>query len=137
MQKKKGGNTASQSKKRKRIVMQFEVDVPHYAGEKAKGKSLTQPDMNLSVRQLIQGYTRGQTAEELNKAMQNAPYFDMEIPVFNDLTDVEKFKEKLQADIEAADKWIKEQQALKEKEVQLPDITVDANGAEITQEAQT
>lgn len=50
------------------------------------GESMTQPDMSLTVRQIMQNHTRG---HGLGVSQREGIYSESEIPVFDDLTDMQ------------------------------------------------
>lgn len=79
--------------KRNRIQVQFDIEYGGTPGTSLKGKSDTVPDLNLTVRQLLQNHTRG-TGSEVH--VSEPIYFDQEIPTITDITDVEVYKESLQ-----------------------------------------
>ena len=62
------------------------------------------PDLNLTVRQLLQNHTRGKTSEiEVREPV----YFEQEIPTIRDITDVEKYKEQLERRLDEVNEFIK------------------------------
>ena len=68
-----------------RIQVQFNIDYKGHPGQKMNPDSDTVPDMNLTVRQLLQNHTRGID----NKVEVKTPlYFDFPIPTINDITDL-------------------------------------------------
>lgn len=84
--------------------------------KKKPGKSMTLPDQNLSIAELLDRHSRGVSlgAPELK-----GEYFDTEIPRFDDLTDMLEHKKELvqkQIDLE---NQIKQQQKQVQKETSL------------------
>lgn len=86
---------------RRRLRVQFDIDYPGTPGIKGDPVSQTIPDMNLTVRQLLENHTK--VGEVSNK---EPLYFDMEIPTLNDITDVEKFKEQLQNRLKSVNNFL-------------------------------
>lgn len=92
-----------------------------YKGSPSKikpGKSMTLPDQNLTIAELLERHSRGVS---LGAPDLQGEYFDTEIPRFDDLTDMLEYKKELvqkQIDLE---KQIKEEQLLKQKESEVED----------------
>ena len=59
---------------------------------------MTQPDMSLTVLQLLQNHTRG-LHSDIN--VQSDGYYDTDIPQFDDITDFYEWKKQLRADLKA------------------------------------
>lgn len=98
---------------RNRIQVQFDIEYGGTEGIKLTDKSNTVPDLNLTVRQLLQNHTRG----ENNTVNVSEPvYFDQEIPTILDITDVEGYKEQLQERLEQVNKFIVEDKEKAESE---------------------
>tara|TARA_B110000483_G_C18198178_1_gene543991 strand:- start:2554 stop:3030 length:477 start_codon:yes stop_codon:yes gene_type:complete len=119
-------NPQKGSLKRNRIQVQFDIEYGGTPGTNPKGKSDTVPDLNLTVRQLLQNHTRGEGSEV---KVSEPIYFDQEIPTITDITDVEEYKEQLKdrldqvnqfivADKEKADQIKAEQKAAQNKKIQ-------------------
>jgi hypothetical protein len=68
------------------------------------GKSITVPDQNLTVRELLDRHARGVS---LGAPQLKGEYFDTEIPKFDDLTDALEYKKNLIKKAEELDKKIK------------------------------
>lgn len=86
------------------IKTQFD---PSYEGslpEKNTEPSMTQPDMTLSMRELLVNHTRGLGVMANHK---EGFYYDTEIPQFDDLTDIDAYRE-----------YLREQKLENEKRVQ-------------------
>lgn len=96
-----------------RFRVQFTFDIPE--GKKMDPKGLTVPDMAISVQQLLQNFTRHQ-----DKVTQREPmYFDTQIPVIKDLTDVAAYGELLKQRAKEVNEYLKnhaEQLEAEEKE---------------------
>ena len=93
-----------EGEKRHRIRVQFDIG---YLGTKAvtpEGKSMTVPDMNLTVRQLLEDHTRVPEGVEVRKPL----YFDLPIPTIKDITDVEEYRAVLKDQIDKVDQFIQE-----------------------------
>ena len=80
----------------RRIRVQFDINYSPSKGKIIGGDSETIPDMNLTVRQLLENHTRGKTGEV---EVRQPVYFEREIPTINDLTDVDDYNT-----------WLKEEQ---------------------------
>jgi len=91
-----------------RIRVQFDIEYKGTPGDVNKEKSLTVPDMNLTVRQMLDNYTR--TGDPGPLSINEPMYFDMEIPTFEDFADVQAHREFLERQLEAAEEWIKNNQ---------------------------
>ena len=86
------------------------------------GKSMTVPDQNLTIQELLDRHSRGVS---LGAPDLKGEYFDTEIPVFDDLTDMLQYKKDLiqkQIDLE---EQIKQEQALKQKESVVEDTQAE------------
>jgi hypothetical protein len=64
----------------------------HSQGKKMDPVGLAVPDQNLSIRELLDKHSRGLP---LGVTQKQGEYFDTEIPVFTDLTDIPQFKKDL------------------------------------------
>lgn len=94
-----------------RIRMQFDVGYTGSPGKKMDGDSETIPDMSLTVRQLVESHTRGQDSKvQVKKPL----YFDLPIPVVQDILDVKRYREKLEEQIQKVNEFIKEEEAERE-----------------------
>tara|TARA_B100000287_G_C20652296_1_gene787348 strand:- start:2027 stop:2401 length:375 start_codon:yes stop_codon:yes gene_type:complete len=86
--------------------------------KKKMGKSMTLPDQNLSIAELLDRHSRGVS---LGAPDLKGEYFDTEIPRFDDLTDMLEYKKNLvQQQIDLEEK-IREEQALKQKKSEVVD----------------
>jgi len=84
--------------------------------KKKLGKSMTLPDQNLTIKELLDRHSRGVS---LGAPDLKGEYFDTEIPRYDDLTDMLEHKKELvqkQIDLE---NQIKEQQKQVQKETSL------------------
>lgn len=98
-----------QGHKLPRFRVQFDINMKPQgdAPDAYNQKSLTVPDLNLTVRQMVDNYTRGIDQETTT----NEPlYFDMDIPTFEDFADVYEYREFLEQQVEKADEFIKAQE---------------------------
>ena len=71
-----------------RYRIQFDLGYKEVKGSPGKEMSqekITQPDMSLTVRQLLENHTRG---KDSNVQHREPLYFDIEIPQISDMTDV-------------------------------------------------
>lgn len=93
-------------KREQRIRVQFDISYKGAEGSKNNGESHVVPDMNLTVRQLLENHTRGKSSEvEVRKPL----YFELPIPVINDLTDVAKYRKQLDDQMKSVDDFIKKE----------------------------
>lgn len=67
---------------------------------------MTQPDMTMSIRDLLDRHSRGLP---LTTNQRNGEYFDTEIPRFYDLTDMLKYKQELMDRNKSINKLIKDE----------------------------
>lgn len=82
------------------------------------GESLTVPDMNLTVRQLLNNHSRGLTND---KYIKEPIYFDFKIPKIKDIVDVIEYQDYLKEHTKQVEDFIKkaeeeEEQNAKAKE---------------------
>ena len=113
-----------------RFRVQFDVG---YRGTKGKVMSQEQntvPDMSLTVRQLVENHTRG---HDSNVHVQKPLYFDMEIPVFRDLTDAEAYKKHLESQIQSINGQIEDERNQAAKDA----AAAKANNESRNEKAQT
>lgn len=78
---------------------QFNEKYKPSKGETNNGKSMTQPDMSLTVAQLMQGHTTNVNQGE---------YFDHPIPTIDDLTDLVNHRNDLNDTLKAMEAEIEE-----------------------------
>lgn len=72
---------------------QFDAKYRGFPGKKMDPKSMTTPDMSVSIQTLLERHSRGLGLGSLER---HGEYFgDIEIPVFHDITDRVAFKEEL------------------------------------------
>jgi hypothetical protein len=77
-----------------KIKKQFQNTPPTSKGETNNSPSMTVPDMTLTVKQLLHNHSRGIHSE----VSHNEPmYFDSEIPIIDDITDLIAYREDLKA----------------------------------------
>lgn len=88
---------------KRKIRVQFDIDVPVYKGFKDEGTSMTVPDQSITVRQLLENHTRGVG----NDVKIHQPlYFETELPVLRDITDVAVYKAALQERLEKVNEFM-------------------------------
>lgn len=116
----------------KRFSVQFDIFYGGSPGKNMDPESLTVPDMNLTIRQLMENHTRGKGN---TVAVKQPVYFDYTIPQIKDITDIHEFKKQLEDQLnnveefiqndlkKGADKKEKEaaEKAEKEKEMEMYD----------------
>lgn len=95
-----------------RFAVQFDVS---YGGVYVKkdGKSQTVPDMNLTVRQLLQNHTRGLSND---RHIKDPLYFDIQIPKIQDITDVHEYKTYLKDMLDKTEQFLEEEKKRQEEE---------------------
>ena len=82
------------TKKKKVIKTQFSGKQYQSSGYKKKmGKSMTLPDQNLSIGELLERHSRGVPLGAVDK---QGEYFDTEVPRFSDLTEMLEYKKDLE-----------------------------------------
>lgn len=122
------GEGEKQQNVKKRIVrVQFDIE---YNGISTPidGSSETVPDMHMTVRQLLENHSRGIDG---TTQVRQPLYFGTEIPMLDDITDVQKFKESLERRLESVKEWIKNNPPEKtEEQNDKPQIDVEAHKAE-------
>jgi hypothetical protein len=94
----------------KRFRLQFDIS---YGGKSVEidGESQTVPEMNLTVRQLLENHVRGKgvpTKEPL--------FFETQIPTINDLTDLAEYKTTLEDALQSVNDYIINEKQLSEYE---------------------
>lgn len=85
-------------------------------GEYNRGTSKTEPDQNKSIRQLYEANTRGLNLE-INQP--DAQYFDQEIPVFTDITEMYEFRQKLENQQKILEERIETEKQEKEEAIKI------------------
>lgn len=88
-----------------RLRVQFDITYQGHPGKEPEGKSMTQPDMSLTIGQLLEHHTQGKPVTQKEPV-----YFEMEVPTFSDLTDVEEYNEQLKNRLEQTTAFIKQEQ---------------------------
>ncbi len=97
---------------RRTLKVQFDIGMPVYKGKVMDPKSETHPDMHLTVRQLLENHTRGADGQV---HVRQPLYFDTEVPTFQDITQVEEYKQHLMDKLARTESLIKEQKFAAEK----------------------
>jgi len=90
--------------------------------KKKMGKSMTLPDQNLTIAELLDRHSRGVS---LGAPDLKGEYFDTEIPRFDDLTDMLQYKNDLIQKQKDLEEQIKQEQALKQKESVVEDTQAE------------
>ena len=131
---------AAKARKQNRIRVQFDIEYPGDPGKKMNQDSETIPDMNLTVRQLLENHTRGVNGQvQVRKPL----YFEHPIPVINDMTDIDRLRENIILQKEAIDKFIEEEKSKPQEEEIDPNSKVknphkhDLDSIEIEDDGQT
>jgi hypothetical protein len=94
---------------------------PHATPEVNNGLSLTIPDDHLTIRELLDRHSRG---EAINQHIYDQDsYFGTEIPVIQDLTDLEDYSQSLKERHEELEKTIEfSKQQKKQEENEVPPV---------------
>ncbi len=93
-----------------RLRVQFDIEYKGTSGETNDDLSLTEPDMSMSVRQMLQ------QASGVQPSQQRQPlYFNMEVPTFNDLTDIDRYREQLISRTTQVDQFIQNEKQAQQK----------------------
>ena len=75
-----------------------------YKGKEMDSSTVTVPDQNMGIRELLDRHTRG---VPLGVNHRQGEYFDTEIPRFDDLTDMIEYKKELQGKLREHNALIK------------------------------
>ena len=89
-----------------RIKKQFQTDPYYMPGETNTQPSLTVPDQTLGIKELLRNHTRGISS---NVKIYEGQFFDTEIPIIDDLTDLDAYREDIKAREKALKAKIKEE----------------------------
>lgn len=97
---------------KKMVRLQIDIEYGGTRGKEMDNKSQTVPDLNLTVRQLLENHSRDPLsgAQEVRQPL----YFETELPSINDITDVEAYREALEERLANTKKFIENE--IKEKE---------------------
>lgn len=106
--------TFKEGETRQRYRVQFDISYGGSKGKKMDPDSDTIPDLNLTIRQLIENHTRGKDNDvEVRKPL----YLEFPIPNLQDITDVEEYKINVQHQLKKINQFITE---TKENETKMP-----------------
>lgn len=98
--------TTKKSLSNPRIRKQFSETPYTFKGETNTKPSLTVPDLTLTIKQLLTNHSRGISSD----VGHNEPmYFDTEIPIINDITDLDAFRQDIKAREKALSLKIKQE----------------------------
>jgi hypothetical protein len=98
--------TTKKSLSNPRLRKQFSTTPYTFKGETNTKPSLTVPDLTLTIKQLLTNHSRGISSDVTH----NEPlYFDTEIPIINDITDLDAFRQDLKAREKALSLKIKQE----------------------------
>ena len=84
--------------------VQFDITYGNGTYVTKSGESLTVPDMNLTVRQLLNNHSRGLTND---RHLKEPIYFDFKIPKIKDIVDVKEYQEYLKEHTKQVEDFIK------------------------------
>ena len=103
---KKSTNKTKKQFSNPRVRKQFQTTPLKFKGETNDQPSLTVPDLTLTIKQLLVNHSRGiQSDVSHNEPM----YFDTEIPIIDDITDLDAFRQDLKAREKALSLKIKQE----------------------------
>ena len=115
-----------------RYRIQLDIGYRKPKGKVMDDKTETVPDMNLTVRQLLENHTRGRNSEV---HVSEPLYFEEEIPQIYDMTDIDRRRESLQKQLSDIDAYIAQEKAEREAQNSLdeqidnrPEGDVEENG---------
>lgn len=114
----------------RRVAVQFEILYKGHQGKVMDGESETQPDMSISVRQLLARHSRGMSLPPDREPL----YFDMEIPQIRDITDVHEYKTLLESKLEQTKQFIEYEYNRQESESGESNPSHDQGGLRTTDE---
>ena len=100
--------------KKKPIIYTQYGNTPPLKGKKMSDEIMTIPDQTKTIRELLDNHSRG---IPLGVNEQKGEYFDTEIPVFTDLTDIMEYKHQLKEKEAEINKLIAEEKAKKLEEL--------------------
>lgn len=95
-------------------------------GETSDQPSKTLPDQTISLRKLLQNHTRGIPSPGMKQLQ--GQYFETEIPVINDLVDIQEYREELKAKEELLKKEVDEYFDQKRREAAAVDAARSVRG---------
>ena len=99
--------------------------------KKKMGKSMTLPDQNLTISELLDRHSRGVS---LGAPDLKGEYFDTEVPRFDDLTDMVEYKANLEKKrAEVMEAIMKEKEILKQKKSE-DEVSQEEKLAQVTEE---
>ncbi len=76
----------------RKLIFRTQYNSPLYKGKKMDDSLVTQPDQNMSIRELLDRHSRGLP---LGVSENKGEYFETEIPKFDDLVDLMEYKKRL------------------------------------------
>lgn len=106
-------NTKKSNNEKNAIRFRIQFDLEYNPDQgKITGPGNTVPDMNLTVRQLLENHTRGAQGAPEKKPF----YFERQIPTIQDLTDVQRYREHLELELKNTAEFV--QRELDEQKAQ-------------------
>lgn len=88
--------------------VQFDITYGNGTYVTKSGESLTVPDMNLTVRQLLNNHSRGLTNDQ---HLKEPIYFDFKIPKIKDIVDVKEYRDYLKQHTKDVEDFLKKAEA--------------------------
>ena len=94
--------------KTKKLIFRTQFNNYNDTGKTMDQELITQPDQNMSIRELLDKHSRGLP---ITAVEQKGEYFETEIPRFDDITDMMEYKKMLSQKHKELNKQIKKEQA--------------------------
>lgn len=94
--------------KTKKLIFRTQFKDYNEKGKMMDQELITQPDQNMSIRELLDKHSRGLP---INAVQQKGEYFETEIPRFDDITDMMEYKKMLAQKHKELNKQIKKEQS--------------------------
>lgn len=99
---------------KRRIRVQFELDYYGTPGMVTEGESLTEPEQSMTIRTMLQRASNGMQPQGAKAPI----YFEQQIPVINDFTDLERYRQGLEERLAAVNQHINNEKQAAEAEAQ-------------------
>jgi hypothetical protein len=94
--------------KTKKLIFRTQFNNYNDTGKTMDQELITQPDQNMSIRELLDKHSRGLP---ITAVEQKGEYFETEIPRFDDITDMMEYKKMLSKKHKELNTQIKKEQA--------------------------
>lgn len=91
-----------------RLRVQFDITYKGHPGKLQTGEQLTEPDMSMSVQQLLERHSRtGDYGDQYSEPI----FMSVPVPTINDLTDIETYRDQLSEQVINVNNFLKEEKA--------------------------